>query len=73
MLIQPEVAEIAYHSSITEQEEKLPFALAMMGNPGKTLCEPLKTFKADRTSRNRSRTDGRSPNNFEEGGLTDRC
>jgi hypothetical protein len=28
------VAEIPYHSRITEKEEKIPFAVAIMGTPG---------------------------------------
>lgn len=31
------VAEIPYHSRVTDREEKLPFTVAIMGNPGTDL------------------------------------
>ncbi len=34
----PIVAEIPFYSRVTNREEKLPFAVAVMGNPGKLSC-----------------------------------
>ena len=35
MLMFSAVAEIPFHSRVTDRDEKLPFAVAVMGNPGK--------------------------------------
>ena len=32
------IAEITYHSRVTQQEEKLPFVVAIMGKPGTDLA-----------------------------------
>lgn len=42
------VGEIPYHSRVTDRQEKLPFAVAVMGNSGKLSCKPSKVEERSR-------------------------
>ena len=64
------VAEIPFRSKVTEQEEKLPFAVAVMSNPGKSSTPSMKLFQTYMNFRYRSSTHGHNACDVRKSWLT---
>lgn len=69
------VAELPYHSRITDREEMLPLGLAVMspeGQDGLTYCLPS-SIAANKPCRHRSRSDGCDAESDDKVGCANSC